>query len=38
MYWIDLAQEKNQWRALANIERSGSVKWWEVLAAQLAVS
>jgi hypothetical protein len=33
MDWIDLGQDKNQWRALANRvnEPSGSLKCWEVL-------
>jgi hypothetical protein len=32
MDWIDLAQDRNQWRALVNgNEPSGSIKCWEVL-------
>jgi hypothetical protein len=32
MDWIDLAQERDQWRALVNgDEPSGSLKCWEVL-------
>jgi hypothetical protein len=30
--WIDVAQDRDQWRALVNtIEPSGSIKCWEVL-------
>jgi hypothetical protein len=29
--WIDLAQGRDQWRALVNMERSGSIQCWEVL-------
>jgi hypothetical protein len=32
MDWIDQAQDRNQWRALANtVEPSGSIKCWEIL-------
>jgi hypothetical protein len=33
MDWIDLAQNRDQWRALVNTvdEPSGSIKCWEVL-------
>jgi hypothetical protein len=32
MDWIDLAQDREQWKALVNINKpSGSIKWWEVL-------
>jgi hypothetical protein len=30
--WIDMAQDRDKWRALVNgIEPSGSIKCWEVL-------
>jgi hypothetical protein len=30
--WIDLAQNRDQWRALEHgNEPSSSIKWWEVL-------
>jgi hypothetical protein len=40
MDWIDLAKDRDQWRALVNSnEPSGAIKYWEVLAtAQLAAS
>jgi hypothetical protein len=33
MDWIDMAQYRDQWRALVNtvLEPSGSIKCWEVL-------
>jgi hypothetical protein len=33
MDWIDIAQDRDRWRALVNMENesSGSIKWWEVL-------
>jgi hypothetical protein len=33
MDWIDLAESRDQWRALVNtvMELSGSIKCWEVL-------
>jgi hypothetical protein len=33
MDWIDMAQDRDQWRALGEhgIEPSGSIKCWEVL-------
>jgi hypothetical protein len=32
MDWIDLAQDRDHWRALVNTdEPSGSLKFWEVL-------
>jgi hypothetical protein len=33
MDWIDLAQDRDQWRALVNMAMnpSGSIKCWEVL-------
>jgi hypothetical protein len=33
MDWIDLAQDRNQWRALVNtvMNLRGSIKCWEVL-------
>jgi hypothetical protein len=32
MDWIDLAQGRDQWKALVNDkESSGSIKYWEVL-------
>jgi hypothetical protein len=32
MDWIDLAQGRDQWRALVIHvnERSGSIRWWEI--------
>jgi hypothetical protein len=31
MDWIDLAQDRNQWRALVSTVPSGSIKCWQVL-------
>jgi hypothetical protein len=31
MDWIDLTQDRDQWRALVNTEPSGSIKCWEIL-------
>jgi hypothetical protein len=32
MDWIDLAQDRDQWRSLVNTnEPSGSLKCWEIL-------
>jgi hypothetical protein len=33
MNWIDLAQDRDQWRSLVNtiMKPSGSIKCWEVL-------
>jgi hypothetical protein len=33
MDWIDLAQDRDQWRGSCEHgnEPSGSIKWWEVL-------
>jgi hypothetical protein len=33
MDWIDLAQDRDEWRALVNtvMDLSGSIKCWEVL-------
>jgi hypothetical protein len=31
MAWIDLAEDRDQGRALVNTEPLGSIKYWEVL-------
>jgi hypothetical protein len=31
MDWIDLTQDRDQWRALVNTAPSGSIKYWEIL-------
>jgi hypothetical protein len=29
--WIGLAKDRNRWRALVNLEPSGSMKCWETI-------
>jgi hypothetical protein len=32
VYWIDLAQDRNRWRALViSVEPTGSMKCWETV-------